>query len=92
MLKVIFAWLVVLNASSTILHDTMLVVNDESFIVGDIRIGESKRVEITNVDSVRVVFRLGDEWIGTSISPIKDTIKIENNTETFNVEILQIEE
>jgi hypothetical protein len=92
MFKVIFAWLVVLNASSIRLHETMLIVNDESFIVGDIRIGESKMVEIPKVDSVRVVFQLGDEWIGTSVLPMQDTIKIENNTETFNVEILQVEE
>lgn len=90
MLKVILSWIVVFNTSSTILHNAMLVVNDESFIVGDIRIGESKMVEIPKVDSVRVVFRLGDEWIGTSLLPMQDTIKIENNIETFNVEILQI--
>lgn len=35
----------------------------------------------------RVVFRLGDEWIGTDMLPVRDTIRIEDNTETFEVEV-----
>lgn len=50
-----------------------------------------RRVEIEDVDSVRIVFRLGDEWIGTDLLPMRDTIRIEDKTETFEVEILEIE-
>lgn len=65
----------------------MLVVEDEAIELGDIGIGESRRVEVERVDSVRVVFRLGDEWIGTDMLPIRDTIRIDDNTETFEVEV-----
>ena len=33
------------------------------------------------------MFRLGDEWIGTDILPLRDTIEISDLTETFEVEI-----
>lgn len=65
----------------------MLVVEDEAIELGDIGIGESRRVEVERADSVRVVFRLGDEWIGTNMLPVRDTIRIDDNTETFEVEV-----
>lgn len=43
------------------------------------------------MDSVRVVFRLGDEWIGTNMLPMRDTIEINDLTETFEVEVEIIE-
>lgn len=73
--------------SSTPLYDAMLVVEDEAIELGDIVIGESRRVEIEDADSVRVVFRLGDEWRGTDMLPVRDTIRIEDNTKTFEVEV-----
>lgn len=51
----------------------------------------SRRVETENTDSVRVVFRLGDEWIGTDILPRRDTIEISDMTETFEMEVEIIE-
>lgn len=74
MLRVILTWMVILNLSSTPLHDAMLVVEDDAIELGDIGIGESRRVEIESTDGVRVVFRLGDEWIGTNMLPRRDTI------------------
>jgi hypothetical protein len=65
----------------------MLVVGDEATELGCIDCGESRRVEIESADSVRVVFRLGDEWIGTDILPLRDTIIINDEIETFEVEI-----
>lgn len=65
----------------------MLVVEDEAIELGDIGIGESRRVEVERADSVRVVFRLGDDWIGTDLLPARDTIRIDDNTETFEVEV-----
>lgn len=44
-------------------------------------------VEVERADSVRVVFRLGDEWIGTDLVELRDTIRIEDNTKTFEVEV-----
>lgn len=89
MLRVILAWIVILNTSTITLSDAMLVVEDEVVELGDIGIGESRRVEIERADSVRVVFRLGDEWIGTDLLPARDTIRIDDNTKTFEVEILK---
>ena len=58
---------------------------------GCIDCGESRRVEIESTDSVRVVFRLGDEWIGTDMLPMRDTIEISDLTETFEMEVEFIE-
>jgi hypothetical protein len=68
----------------------MLVVEDEAIELGRIDCGESRRVEIESADSVRVVFRLGDEWIGADMLPRRDTIIINDKIETFEVEILEI--
>lgn len=83
-------WIVILNLSSTPLHDAMLVVEDDVIELGRIVCGESRRVEIEDTDSVRVVFRLGDEWIDTDMFPMRDTIEINDKIETFEVEILEI--
>lgn len=91
MLRVILTWIVVLNLSSTPLHDAMLVVGDEAIELGCIERGESRMVEIESTDSVRVVFRLGDEWIGTNMLPMRDTIEISDLTETFEMEVEIIE-
>ena len=87
MLRVILTWIVILNLSSTPLYDAMLVVGDEAIELGSIECGKSRKVEIESADSVRVVFRLGDEWIGTDMLPLRDTIKIDDKIETFEVEI-----
>lgn len=87
MLRVILTWIVILNLSSTPLHDAMLVVGDEAIELGCIDCGESRSVEVERADSVQVVFRLGDEWIGTDMLPMRDTIEISDKIETFEVEI-----
>jgi hypothetical protein len=65
----------------------MLVVEDDAIELGCIERGESRRVEIESADSVRVIFRLGDEWIGTDMLPMRDTIEISDKTETFEMEV-----
>lgn len=87
MLQVILTWIVILNLSGTPLHDAILVVEDDAIELGCIDCGDSRRVEIESTDSVRVVFRLGDEWIGTNMLPLRDTIIINDKIETFEVEI-----
>lgn len=87
MWRALAIWIVILNLSSTPLYDAMLVVEDEAIELGNIGIGESRRVEVERADSVRAVFRLGEEWIGTDMLPMRDTIRIDDNTETFEVEV-----
>ena len=70
MWRALAIWIVILNTSTITLSDAMLVVEDEAIELGDITVGESRRVEIEDADSVRVVFRLGDEWIGTDMLPM----------------------
>ena len=91
MWRALAIWIVILNLSSTPLHDAMLVVEDDAIELGCIERGESRRVEIESTDSVRVVFRLGDEWIATDMLPMRDTIKISDLTETFELDIEIIE-
>lgn len=76
MLRVILTWIVILNLLTTPLHDAMLVVEDDAIELGCIERGESRRVEIDSADSVRVVFRLGDEWIGTDILPCEIRLRL----------------
>lgn len=87
MLRVILTWIVILNLSSTPLHDAMLVVGDDAIELGCIDCDESRRIEIESTDSVRVVFRLGNEWLATDLFPARHMIKIDDNTETFDVEV-----
>lgn len=91
MLRVILTWMVILNLSSTPLHDAMLVVGDDAIELGCIERGESRMIEIESADSVRVVFRLGDEWIGTDMLPRRDTIEISDMAETFEMDVEIIE-
>ena len=91
MWRALTIWIVILNLSSTPLHDAMLVVEDDAIELGDIGIDESRKVEIDSVDSVRVVFRLGDEWIGTDMLPRRDTIEISDKIETFEMEVEIVE-
>lgn len=90
MLRVILTWIVILNLSTTPLHDAMLVVEDEAIELGHIDCGESRRVEVESADSTRVVFRLGEDWIGTDMLPMRDTIEISDKIETFEVEIFGV--
>lgn len=87
MWRALAIWIVILNTSTITLSDVMLVVEDEAIELGDIVVGENCRVEVERADSVRVVFRLGEEWIGTDMLPMRDTIRIDDNTETFEVEV-----
>ena len=87
MFRALAIWIVILNTSTITLSDAMLVVEDEAIELGDIGVGESRKVEIEDVDSVRVVFRLGDEWIGTDLMPMRDTIRIDDDTETFEADV-----
>ena len=87
MWRALAIWIVILNTSTITLSDAMLVVEDEAIELGNIAVGESRRVEIEDADSVRVVFHLGDEWIGTDMLPMRDTIRIDDDTETFEVDV-----
>lgn len=91
MLRVILIWIVILNLSSTPILDAMLVVGDDAIELGCIDCGESRRVEIESTDSIRVVFRLGDEWIGADMLPMRDTIEISDKIETFEMDVEIIE-
>lgn len=61
MWRALAIWITILNTSTITLSDAMLAVEDEAIELGDIAIGESRRVEVERADSVRVVFRLGDD-------------------------------
>ena len=87
MWRVILTWIVILNLLTTPLHDAMLVVGDDAIELGCIERGESRRVEAEIADSARVVFRLGEDWIGTDMLPMRDTIEISDKIGTFEVEV-----
>ena len=89
MLRLILAmWVVILNTSTITLSDTMLVVDNEAVMIGDIKSNESHKVEVVQGDSARVMFRLGENWIGTDLMELRDTINISDTTQTFELTIL----
>jgi hypothetical protein len=68
----------------------MVVAGDEATEIGAIPKGEYRKMETSAQDSIRVIFTLGQEregWLGTDLMPMRDTIRIDNNTQTFELEI-----
>lgn len=83
-------WLAILNLSSAPLHNTMVVVNDDAVEIGVIKVGKSVKVEIPKEDSCRVIFTLGqkrEDWLGTDLMSTSDTIKIDDKTNIYDVDI-----
>ena len=81
---------IILNLSSAALYNVMVVVGDEAEEIGSIERGVCKQVKIPPQDSIRVIFTLGQEregWLGTEKMAIRDTIKIDDNTQTFEVDV-----
>lgn len=86
------ALVVILNLSSATLHNVMVVAGDEATEIGRIESGVCKQVEIPPQDSVRVIFTLGQKregWLGTEKMAycVGDTIRIDDKTQTFELEI-----
>ena len=68
----------------------MVVVNDDAVEIGVIKVGESAKVEIPKEDSCRVIFTLGqkrEDWLGTDLMSTSDTIKIDDKTNIYDVDI-----
>jgi hypothetical protein len=84
------ALVVILNLSSATLHNVMVVEGDNCTEIGTISKGEYRKMETLSQDSIRVIFTLGQKregWLGTEKMAIRDTIKINDNTQTFELEI-----
>lgn len=84
------ALVVILNLSSATLHNVMVVEGDNCTEIGTISQGEYRKLETLLQDSIRVIFTLGQKregWLGTEKMVIRDTIKIDDNTQTFELEI-----
>jgi hypothetical protein len=92
MFKALIATIFLLNLSSAPLHNVMLVVGNEGIEVGSIKQGEYRKLETLPQDSIRVIFTLGQKregWLGTEKMAycVGDTIRIDDNTQTFELEI-----
>ena len=90
MFRVIATIVVILNLSSATLHNVMVVAVDEATEIGSIESGVCRQVEIPPQDSIRVIFTLGQKREGcleTDLLPLRDTIRIDDKTQTFELEI-----
>lgn len=92
MLRVIATIIVLLNLSSATLHNVMVVAGDEAEQIGAIPKGEYRKLETCAQDSIRVIFTLGQKregWLGTEKMAhcVGDTIRIDDNTQTFEIVI-----
>lgn len=88
--KSLILTLLLFNISTATLHNVMVVAGDEATEIGSIESGVCKQVEIPLQDSIRVIFTLGQKregWLGTDLLPMRDTIRIDNKTQTFELEI-----
>lgn len=84
------ALVVILNLSSATLHNVMVVAGDEAKEIGAIPKGEYRKMETLSQDSIRVIFTLGQKREGclkTDLLPLRDTIRIDDKTQTFELEI-----
>lgn len=80
----------IFNTSTATLHNVMVVAGDEATEIGSIESGVCKQVEIPPQDSIRVIFTLGQKREGclrTDLLPLRDTIRIDDKTQTFELEI-----
>ena len=82
----------IFNTSSATLHNVMVVAGDEATEIGSIESGVCKQVEIPPQDSIRVIFTLGQKregWLETEKMShcVGDTIRIDDKTQTFELEI-----
>lgn len=92
MFRVILSCIVVLNMSSATLNNALLVFEDNCIEIGTIRQGESCKIKSPTQDSIRVIFTLEQKregWLGTDKIPIRDTIKIDDKTNIFELEVEQ---
>lgn len=92
MFRAIATFVVILNLSSATLHNVMVVAGDEATEIGSIGSCVCKQVEIPPQDSIRVIFTLGQKregWLGTEKMAycVGDTIRIDDKTQTFELEI-----
>lgn len=86
------AFVVILNLSSATLHNVMVVAGDEAEGIGTIPKGEYRKLGTCAQDSIRVIFTLGQKregWLGTEKMAycVGDTIRIDDKTQTFELEI-----
>ena len=86
------AFVVILNLSSATLHNVMVVAGDEAKEIGTIPKGEYRKMETLSQDSIRVIFTLGQKregWLETEKMShcVGDTIRIDDKTQTFELEI-----
>lgn len=91
MIKLLFIVIVIFNTSSATLHNVSIVYGDNEVKVGKIDVNESKCVDIQG-DSVRVLPTLGKdkkEWLCTDLMSVRDTIKISDDIEIFEAELLR---
>lgn len=92
MLRILTSIAIILNLSSATLHNVMVVAGDEAEQVGAIPKGEYRKLGTLPQDSIRVIFTLGQKregWLGTEKMAycVGDTIRIDDNTQTFELEI-----
>lgn len=92
MFRAIATIVVFLNLSSATLHNVMVVAGNEAEKVGTIPKGEYRKMETSPQDSIRVIFTLGQKregWLGTEkmVHCVGDTIRIDDKTQTFELEI-----
>ena len=92
MFRAIATFVVILNLSSATLHNVMVVAGEEAEQIGTIPKGEYRKLETLPQDSIRVIFTLGQKregWLGTEKMAycVCDTIKIDDNMQTFELEI-----
>ena len=92
MLRAIATIIVILNLSSATLHNVMVVAGDEAKEIGTIPKGEYRKMETLSQDSIRVIFTLGQKregWLETEKMShcVGDTIRIDDKTQTFELEI-----
>lgn len=90
MFRVLAIWITIINTSSTTLHNTTLVIDDEAVYVGTIDSYKGKKIEVDDGDKIQILFTTNEEredWLATEVMDWSDEIRIDDDTITYEVDV-----
>lgn len=90
MFRVLAIWITIINTSSTTLHNTTLVIDDEAVYVGTIDSDKGKKIEVDDGDKIQILFTTNEEredWLATEVMDWTDVVRISDDTITYEVDV-----
>ena len=90
MFRVLAIWITIINTSSTTLHNTTLVIDDEAIYVETIDSNKGKKIEVDDGDKIQILFTTNEDrvdWLATEAMAWVDVVRIDDDTITYEVDV-----